>query len=294
MINLNRLQSFLAIVEAGSFTRAAEQLGLTKAMVSMHLKQLEADLGVALLTRTTRRISLTETGERFYRDCVRVVRAAEAAVDDARVGHAALSGVLRVTSTAEYGTHFVVPALAEFARMHPSLRIEFSASYRSLDLIQERFDVAIRLGQLPDSTHRAVALSRFRLVAVATPAYLATRSLPGTPDDLRALDWVAYAAFDMPSTWTALGEAPRKYTVPLTSRIQADSAAAVLGFVLAHSGATMLAPWTITEHVAQGRLVALLPGYVLPENGVFAVYPGTEHVPAKVRAFVDFVRAFKR
>src|SRR3954467_1016269 len=114
MLNMNRLQVFVAIVETGSFTKAAESLGVTKAMLSLNLKQLEAELGVALLTRTTRRIALTDAGERFYANCVEVLAQAQAAIDAARSSHATLTGTLRVTSTAEYGAYRVVPALSAF------------------------------------------------------------------------------------------------------------------------------------------------------------------------------------
>lgn len=138
MVNFNRLVSFVAIVNAGSFTRAAQTLGITKAMVSADLKRLEAELGVSLVVRTTRRLALTEVGERFHRDCVRLIGEADLAVQQARAGQDALSGTLRVTSTAEYGLRYVVSAIAEFSRIHPALRIEYS----TMDRVANRQDDA--------------------------------------------------------------------------------------------------------------------------------------------------------
>jgi DNA-binding transcriptional LysR family regulator len=291
MVNLNRLQSFVSIVETASFTKAAERLGTSKAMLSFHLKQLEAELGVSLITRTTRRLALTEAGERFYADCVQVLRQAEAAIDDARSSHQTLSGTLRVTSTAEYGARFVVPALAAFAAEHAALQIDFSASPLPADLIAQQFDVAVRLGSLSDSTYRAALLTRYRTIAVATPAYLARQPVPRTPDQLGRLDAVFHARFEGGLTWT--GADGREYaTQHARRRIVADNAAAMLSFALSDCGVTVLPDWLVADDVAAGRLVQVLSDYALPEQGAFAVYPHTPHVPAKVQRFIAFLREF--
>lgn len=292
-VNLNRVQSFVAVVEAGSLTRAAQSLGLTKAMVSMHLKQLEAELGCALLTRTTRTLALTGVGERFYADCVQLLGDARAAVENARSGHARLTGVLRITSTLEYGAHVVVPALAAFARLHPDLGVDFSGSTNLADLVADRYDLAIRLGQLGDSRHRATLLGQFDLVLVATPAYIREQGLPRSPADLQGLRWIVLSGFDQRiklSQRDSPGAAP--YSAPFRSTIQADSALAKLHFVLADSGVAVLPEWVARTDLRQGRLVRLLPGYDMPRQGVFAVFPNTRHIPAKVRQFIDFMRAY--
>lgn len=290
MINLNRLECFVAIVDSGSFTRAADMLGLTKAMVSVQLKKLESELGIALITRTTRRLALTEVGEQFYQDCVRVVREAEAAVDSARSGHAALTGALRLTSTAEYGAHFLIPALAAFGQQHEQLRIEFCAASAQSDLASERFDVAIRLGQIGDSAHRATRIGSFRVLAVASPAYLSRQTRPRSAEELESLDWVVHAGFQGALVWSEVAAPSRQHSVTLGGRHQADNADAVLSFALAHCGAALLPDWLIQNELARGELVEILPGYSLPEQGIYAVFPNTHHVPAKVRQFIDFLR----
>jgi len=293
MLNMNRIQAFVAIVETGSLTRAAASLGVTKAMLSVNLKQLEAELGVSLLTRTTRRIALTEVGTRFFQDCVQVLRQAEAAVDAARSSHATLSGTLRVTSTAEYGVHLVVPALAAFGRLHPALRVDFSASAGLADLVSDRFDAAIRLGTLDDSSYRAAPIARFRPLPVASPAFLARQPLPATPAELRGLAAIFHARFDGRLSWTHSASGAIVHTQHARGRIVADNAAAMRAFVLADAGVAVLPEWMLAEDLAAGRLRQLLPDYALPSMGAFAVYPNTPHVPAKVAMFIDFLRSFK-
>jgi DNA-binding transcriptional LysR family regulator len=290
MVNFNRLVSFVAIIHAGSFTRAAQTLGITKAMVSADLKRLEAELGVSLVVRTTRRLALTEVGARFHSDCVRLIGEADAAVQQARAGQDALTGTLRVTSTAEYGLRYVVPAIAEFSRIHPALRIDYSTSQHHADLIAERFDLAIRLGVLRDSTLRAVPIQRFCALPVATPAYLAAREAVVTPRDLAVLDWVGHAGFTAPLTWTESRTGKTTQTSHFKGALEADTAVAVQTLVLAGCGAAILPDWLVADDLRERRLIQLVPDYSLPQQGVYAVFPDAIHVPAKVRRFVDFMR----
>ena len=294
MLNLNRLQVFVAIVDTGSFTKAADSLGVTKAMLSLNLKQLEAELGVSLLTRTTRRLALTDAGQRFYADCVQVLSQAGAAIDAARSHHAALSGSLRVASTAEYGAHAVVPALAAFAALHPDLRVDFSASSSLADLVSDRFDLALRLGSLRDSSYRAALLAHYASVPVASPAYLVRHAAPAAPHALQQLDGIFHARFEGGLTWTRAATGKTASSTHPRQRILADHASAMRSFALAGAGVAILPEWLVADDLAQGRLVRLLDGWTLPLQGVYAVYPNTRHVPAKVSMFIAFLRDFLR
>ncbi|MFZ6655619.1 LysR family transcriptional regulator [Undibacterium sp. TJN19] len=291
-INLNRIQSFVAVVDAGSLTRAALGLGLSKAMISMHLKQLEAELGCALLTRTTRRLSLTDVGDRFYMDCVQLLSDARTAIDSARAGHAKLTGILRVTSTLEFGIHVVVPGMAAFSKIHPDLGIDFSGSTSLSDLVADRFDLAIRLGQLNDSRYRATSLGKFEIVLVATPNYIKEHGLPRTPADLERLRWIVLSGFDQRIKMSKRDASTAPFAVPFRSSIQADSALAKLHFVLADLGIAVLPEWVVREDLKNGRLVKLLPDHGMQPQGIFGVFPNTQHIPAKVRQFIDFIRVF--
>ena len=177
MVSLDRFDTFKAVVEAGSLTAAADLLGQTRAVVSFNLKRLEAELGVTLLTRNTRQLALTDAGERFYLRCTRVLEEAQLAVEEARSEHAQLKGTLRITTTVEYALAVVAPAVEAFRSQHPDLNIHLSTSSTHADLISERFDVAIRLGRLLDSNHRAVQLSTFEVFAVAAPALAGAQTL---------------------------------------------------------------------------------------------------------------------
>ncbi|TFW11612.1 LysR family transcriptional regulator [Massilia arenosa] len=289
MFNLNRFQYYAAIVDCGSLTRAAEQLAVTKAMLSFQLKQLEAELGVALLTRTTRKLVPTEAGLRFYHDCQSVLQQAQAAVDGARSRHSTLSGRLRVTSTAEYGDHVVVPALADFARLHPELEVSFFAASAPADLVAERFDLAIRLGTLADSSYRATQLGRFEPVAVAAPSYLGG-TLPATPEQLAQLDGIFHERFLGPLAWTERTTGTVHLVEQRRGRMLADHARGMLAFVRAGGGVAVLPEWLVADALARGELVRLLPGYTLPPQGIHAVYPDTRHVPAKVALFIAWMK----
>jgi len=291
LLNFDYLRSFIAVADTGSFTRAADSLGLSKAMLSNHIKQLEALLGVALFVRTTRKTALTEVGIRFRQDCVKLLEDAHRAIDRARQDHAGLSGVLRVTSTSEYGVVMVVPALAEFARLHPALKIQFIASTSLLDLVEGRFDLAIRLGRLRDSRYRARPLAPMRLALTAAPAYLEQHGAPTCLHDLHAHRFIGHAFMGNISSWEFSTPFDGVRTIELAAHILTDSTAAMLSFVEAGAGLAVLPDFAIAPALAQGRLVILLPDHTLPPNGVFAVYPDTQHLPAKVRAFIDFLRA---
>lgn len=289
-VDLNRMQSFVAVVDAGSLTRAAHNLGISKAMVSMHLKQLELELGCALMLRTTRTLALTGVGERFYGDCVQLLGDARRAVDNARSDHARLTGTLRISSTLEYGVHMVVPALAAFAALHPDLRVDFSGSTSLVNLVADRFDLAIRLGQLSDSGYRATALGHFEIVLVASPAFIERDGLPRTAAELQKLRWVVLSGFDQRVKLSRRDGAEPPFALPFRSGIEADSALAKLHFLLAGAGIGALPEWVVRQDLLQGRLVRLLPDYQMAQQGVFAVFPNTRHVPAKVRQFIDYLR----
>lgn len=289
MINLNRLAMFVAVVDAGSFTAAALALGTTKAVVSFNIKQLEHELGVALLVRSTRRLAMTEAGEGFYADCANLLRQADAAVDTARAGQGDLSGSLRVTASVDYGNRVVAPALAAFARQHPGLRIHYQAGSAHADLISERLDLAIRVGAQEDSRHRAARIGEFKLLLVAAPDLLARHGMPRTAQALAALPWLANRA-GRSDHWRLADSKGREHELRVEPVAQADTASALLAFALAGCGVAALPDWLLQEPLARGELRRVLPSYTLPPQPVYAVYPDTRHVSAKVRQFIDFLR----
>lgn len=287
MLNLQRVTMFIAVVDAGSFTLAAAALGQTKAVVSFNVRQLENELGVTLLLRSTRRLRLTDAGTLFYQRGVALLKAAENLQDEVRASHTGLSGELRITTTPEYGAQVIIPALAAFARRHPALRVRHVSSSHHADLISERFDVAIRLGTLADSRYRATRIASFAILPVASPAWLASHPVQ-TLSDLAQADWIIHERLSAPLRTDQQTEVD--FAIASAPRFSADSATALMSFALAGCGIALLPAWLVAEKVALRELVPLLSEYHFPQQGVYALYPDAQHMPTRVRAFIDFLR----
>ncbi|MDY1037238.1 LysR family transcriptional regulator [Lelliottia sp. CFBP8978] len=292
MLNLQRITIFVAVVDSGSLTAAAGVLGLTKAVVSFNIRQLENELGVTLLLRSTRRLTLTEPGQLFYQRGVTLLKEAESLQDDVRANHAGLTGELRITTTPEYGAQVVIPILAAFSQQHPGLRVRHVSSSHHADLISERFDVAIRLGTLADSRYHAALIARFAILPVATPEWQAHHEV----DSLEALaqsEWIVHERLSTPLRWQVSDEHGRSSTLEIkrAPRLFADSAQALMAFALAGSGLALLPEWLVKTALEEGTLLHILPGVTFAQQGIYAVYPDAQHVPAKVRTFIDFLRA---
>lgn len=291
MINLQRTAMFVAVADTGSFTAAAEAMGLTKAVVSFNIRQLEDELGVTLLLRSTRRLTLTEAGRLFHQRSVALLKDAERLKDDVRANHAGLTGELRITTTPEYGSQVVVPLLAEFSLQHPDLRVRHVSSSLHADLISERFDVAIRLGTLADSRYHAALITQFTIFPVATPGWLRNHPVESL-EQLAKADWIIHERLASPLRWQvndACGE-PATLEIKKAPRLFADSAQALMAFALAGCGVALLPAWLVRHALDDGKLVSVLPEYTFARQGIYAVYPDAPHVPAKVRTFIDFVR----
>ena len=291
MINLQRTAMFVAVADSGSFTAAAETMGLTKAVVSFNIRQLEDELGVTLLLRSTRRLTLTEAGRLFHQRSVALLKDAERLKDDVRANHAGLTGELRITTTPEYGSQVVVPLLAEFSQQHPDLRVRHVSSSLHADLISERFDVAIRLGTLADSRYHAALITQFTIFPVATPGWLRNHPVESL-EQLAKADWIIHERLASPLRWQvndACGE-PATLEIKKAPRLFADSAQALMAFALAGCGVALLPEWLVRHALDDGKLVSVLPEYTFARQGIYAVYPDAPHVPAKVRTFIDFMR----
>jgi len=291
-VNLNRLAAFAAVVESGSFTAAAEKLGLTKAMVSQHVSRLEKELAISLLTRTTRKVLPTETGAAFYADCARVLQDLEAAV--ARVGGGAEvpSGTLRLTAAEDYGAAVVVPAIAGFLDKYPAMKVELVATDQVIDLVAGRFDLAIRTGWLRESSLRATRLGDFDQIVAAAPSYLKKFGTPKQPDDLPKHRWIAITLLRSPLTWAFTHKTGRAQTVRVAAAVTTNSTASLRAFMREGVGVSVLPQYMLDADMREGRLVRLLPDFSLPRGGVHAVYPNARYTSAKVRAFLDFFRNY--
>ena len=290
MVSLDRFDTFKAVVEAGSLTAAADLLGQTRAVVSFNLKRLEAELGVTLLTRSTRQLALTDAGERFYLRCLRTLDEARLAIEEARSEHTQLKGTLRITTTLEFALAQVVGALEVFRQQHPQLNIHLSTSSTHADLISERFDVAIRLGRMHDSNLRAVQLSTFEIYPVAARTLLERHSPVTCLAELEALPTLGHGRVPELTVTDPAGTEHVYQPQPGKTAIIADNSATLRAFALTGQGVAILPEWLIAEDLQQGRLQRLLPDHRFALQGVYALYPDTRHLPLKVRAFIDFMK----
>ncbi len=293
-IDLNSLLVFDAVVETGGFTAAAERLGIAKAKASIEVARLEARLGLALFTRTTRQVALTDAGRALHDECRPLLAGIREAVNRAGQEQQALSGTLRISTSVDHAVLSLAPALAQFSAQHPGLQIDLRTGDRVSDMVGEGLDLAIRLGWLRDSTLHAVKLGEFEQVLVASPAYLARAGWPHRPEELTHHDWVALTLLPTPLTWKFTGAAGETRTVQVKSRIRVDSPGALRTLLQHGAGLSVLDQYSAQDGIGNGSLVRLLPEWSLRRGGIHAVYPPGRHVAPKVRRFIDFYREWLR
>lgn len=291
-IDLNALLTFAAVAEAGGFTAAAERLGSTKARVSLEISRLETQLGSMLFSRTTRRVTLTEAGEAVYARCVPLLRdAQEVLAEVGEGGGGELSGTLRLTASADHASQSLAAVVAAFSARHPRLQIELRTSDRVVDLVKEGLDLGLRMGWLRDSTLRASKLGDFEQYLVTSPAYLERHPAPQTPEELADHTWVALTLLPTPLTWTFTRDDGETRTLRMNAPLRTDSAGTLRALLRHGAGVSVLDQLSAEASIARGELVRLLPEWRLPSGGIYAVHPPGRHVPAKVRAFIDFYKA---
>ena len=293
-LNLNRLAYFAAVVDAGSFTRAAERLGITKAVVSHQVAQLERDLKTTLLIRTTRRVHPTEAGRMFHARCSQILREAEDAFAELAAADAAPTGTLRLTASTDYGLAAVVPVVTAFTSRYPACRVELLLGDQTMDLVLGQIDLAIRVGWLADSSLQARRIASFRQCLVGAAAMAPQVEAVQLPQDLTALPFIANLALRKPLLWQFTHEdrAPVEATLPATIAI--DSTLGVLAAVRAGGGISVLPEFLVAEGLACGELLHVLPDWTLPSGGIYTVFPAARFRPAKVAVFVDMLIACER
>jgi DNA-binding transcriptional LysR family regulator len=289
---LDRLQAiavFAQVVEQGHLSRAAERLGISTSAVSRHLADLEAHLGVRLLNRTTRRLSLTEAGQAFYERSVQLLADLEEAEAAVSSGAVAPRGTLKLTCSITFGVRLLAPAIAAFAARHPALRFEIELADRQVDIVDEGIDLAVRIGDVGPQTLIGRRIGSMQLVCCAAPSYLAAHGTPRTPPELARHACLTYAYAASGNTWRFLDGQGREHTVRVQGGVHANSGQMLTVLAAAGMGIALEPDFIVAPELASGALVALLPGYAPAASGIYAVYPSRRHLSAKVRAFVDFL-----
>ena len=286
---------FVRVVERGSFTLAADDLALSRAVVSKYISRLEERLGVRLLHRTTRRLSLTEAGAALFE----ASRAALEKMDEAQAQIARFQseprGRLKVSAPMSFGILHLAPALAGFAREHPAVGLDLKLDDRFVNLVEEGIDVAVRIGVLTDSSLVARKIATTRSVVCASPAYLAEHGAPETPEDLATHNCLLYSYLSTANVWRFTAPDGREVPVAVTGNLRVNNGMVNTEAALAGMGIVMTPTFYVGDLIRTGKLRRVLEGYTLPELGIHAVYPQRAHVPPKVRVFVDFLaRRFGR
>ncbi len=278
---------FVAVVENGGFSAAARTLGISKSAVSKRINQLEAHLGVRLLHRTTRKLSLTEAGERYFEHAAQALTAAGQAEDAVTELQGEPQGNLKISSPMSFGRLHVAPLIPKLLQRYPKLQIDLVMDDRKVDLVAGGFDVAIRAGNLPASTQIARKLAPVRQVLCASPDYIDRYDRPGTPAELSGHNCVLYSYSSDAGEWTLIGESGPE-TVTVSGSYQVNNSEALLEALREGIGIGRLPTFVAGPDLNTGRLVKLFESYRLPDFTIYAVFPERQYLPAKVRAFLDF------
>lgn len=289
MNNLSDIAVFVQVVDSGSFTAAAERLNLSKSVISKYVTRLEDKLGARLLNRTTRRLSLTEPGRILYDRSQRGLEA----IADAEMEVSSLQqvprGRLRVNAPMSFGILHVAAALKDFQAEHPEVVIDMVLEDRQIDLVEEGYDLAIRIAELPDSTMVARRLGPCKHVLCASPGYLQAHGIPRTPEELRGHKALTYGYHDAPREWRLLSPDGRYLTVPVNSIIHMNNSLALREAVLNDAGIVLIPTFIVGADIQAGRLQSVLPNYRMLELSIYAVYPQRRYLSPKVRTFVEFM-----
>lgn len=282
------MQTFCNVVDAGSFVRAADVMGVSKAAVSRYVSDLEARLGVRLLHRTTRRLSLTEEGAVFNARCRELISGIEEAEAEVSSSSGAARGLLRVNVPVSFGIMHLAPLWQKFHDLYPQVRLNIELSDRVVDVIEEGYDMAIRIASLPSSSLISRRLASTRIVLCASPTYLEKHGSPEHPSDLVEHNIIGYSYWQGGDTWTFEGP-EGQVSVKINPWITTNNGDTLRAVALTHQGISLQPTFLISDDLANGKLVEVLPEYRSIELGIYAIYPTRKHVAPKVRALVNFL-----
>ncbi|CAG8999752.1 MAG: HTH-type transcriptional regulator DmlR [Candidatus Celerinatantimonas neptuna] len=289
MDNFSTIPFFIAVVETGSFSAAARKLSMTKSAVSKRISQLEADLGVRLIHRTTRKLSLTEAGQKYYEYVQAAAMLALEGKDAITQMQSQAMGMLRITVPMVFGQQHLSELIPNFLQEYPQIELQMSMDDRVVDLVGQGIDLGVRIGQLHDSSLIAVKLSPCHSVVCASPEYIRLHGQPKIPEDLVKHNCMVYSYFQGGATWL-FNHANGPVRVLPRGNYRVNSSAALYDALLAGVGISQMPTFIVGPALSQGRLVSLLRDYPLPVHHIYAVYPQRRFLPGKVRLMLDYLR----
>ncbi|MFN4266470.1 MAG: LysR family transcriptional regulator [Aquabacterium sp.] len=290
MDRLKQIETFVAVATKGSLTAAALAEGIAPAVIGRRIDALEERLGVKLLVRTTRRISLTHEGAAFLEDAQRLLADLANAEASVSAGGIKASGHLRVTAPAGFGRRHVAPLVPQFVAEHPEVSMSLNLSDRVVDLVNEGFDCAIRVGDLPDSSLVSVRLADNQRLCVASPAYLARRGAPVHPNDIAKHECLTLSSeASQTRGWAFNIDGEPTYVRP-ASRLDCSDGQVLHAWCLAGLGLAWRSMWEVDADLRAGKLVQVLDDYSAPANGIYAVFAQRKHLPLRLRLWIDFVK----
>jgi DNA-binding transcriptional LysR family regulator len=295
MDTLTRIRAFIDVVEAEGFSAAARKTGRSKALLSKYVRELEDELGALLLNRTTRQFSMTEAGHTYYRTAADILKEIDNLADLVRENNADLKGKLKVTLPRTFIDAEIGQSLIDFAKENPELALEIVAEDRFVDLIEEGFDLGIRITKLDDSGMIARKLSDFRIYACATPAFVESHGPLAHPSELSRVPFLIDTNSRSHNSVRFIEPDGATISVTVSGPIEVNSPQATLRAARAGLGVAMIPDFIARPYIASGELVSLFNDFIPKDRGIYAVYPHRRYLPAKVRAFVDYLHAwFKR
>lgn len=290
MDRFTQLETFVAVARLGSLSAVARAERLAPAMIGRRIDALEARLGVKLLVRTTRRITLTLEGNAFLEEAQHILRALEDAESMVSQGSATPTGHLRLTAPAGFGRRHVAPLLPELLSRYPRLTASVELTDSLSDLVGGRYDCAVRIGELPDSSLVSVRLADNRRLVVASPEYVERFGAPRTPADLPAHNCLTLGSTGSQDRGWLFKTGDQVGAQRVSGNLACNDGAVLLDWVLAGRGLAWRSWWEVNEALREGRLVSVLDDFAAPPNGIYAVFPQRKHLPLRVRVFVDFLR----
>jgi DNA-binding transcriptional LysR family regulator len=288
-ITLERMCSFVRVAERGSLSAVARELGVGQSTITRHLRELEQAVGVPLLTRTTRRVTLTDEGRRYYADCVQILRLVEQASDEARSTRSAAAGTIRISCTAAFGVLHVCRLIFAFQDRHPEIGVDLSLTDERVDLVREGVDIALRLGPLTESSMKLRALGQSHRLLVAAPAYLAARGRPKTPQDLERHEGIRMSNIAGSDTLMLHDRRGERHQVPFGGRFRIDHGLAAREALAAGRGFGPAHRWLVDDLLTTGRLEVILPDFAPPTVPLNMLIVPERAGIARVRLLVEYL-----